>query len=250
MPQESFNRRLCSITTLWGVVHEAHEGQAETAQAAQRQLLARYGGAIRRYLVACLRDPESAEELFQEFALRFLNGNFRNADPQRGRFRDYVKTILFHLISNFRKQRNRQLARLAPDHPEPAVEPAEPPERDPEFLAAWRDDLLARCWAALAEAESQGGQPLYTVLRFQAENPTTRSPQMAEELGRRLGKRLTATGIRQMLFRARGKFADLLVEEVAHSLGDPTDEQLEEEFGELGLLEHCRPALERRSQKG
>ncbi len=250
MAQESQNQRLCSIKTLWSVVREAHEGQPGTAEAAQRQLLARYGGAIRRYLRACLHDAEAAEELFQEFALRFLTGGFRKADPGKGRFRDYVKTSLYHLIGNFQRQRRReQLKRLAPDHAEPAVEPAEPAERDPEFLAAWRDDLLARCWAALAEAESRGGPPLHTVLRFQAENPAMRSPQMAEELGQRLGKALTATGVRQTLFRARGKFADLLVEEVAHSLGDPTDEQLEEEFRELGLLEHCRPALERRAKK-
>jgi RNA polymerase sigma-70 factor (ECF subfamily) len=250
MSPESLNRRLCSITTLWGIVREAHDGEAEAAREAQRQLLARYGGAIRRYLVASLRDPEVAADLFQEFALRFLNGNYRKADPERGRFRDYVKTILYHLITHFHKQRQRHLHQLAPDHPEPAVEPAPDPERDPEFLSAWREDLLARCWTALAEAESRGGQPLYTALRFQAENPAMRSPQMAEELGRRLGKPLTSTGIRQLLFRARGKFADMLVEEVAHSLGNPTDEQLEEEFRELGLLEHCRPALERRGRKG
>jgi RNA polymerase sigma factor (sigma-70 family) len=250
MNQDTPDPRLCSITTLWGLVRDAHEGQAEAARAAQQQLLTRYAGAIRSYLLASLRDRESAEELFQEFALRFLNGSFRKADPQRGRFRDYVKTVLYHLITNHRKQRQRQIQPLTPDHPEPAVEPAAAPERDPEFLAVWRDDLLARSWDALAEVESRGGQPLYTVLRYQAENPALRSPQLAEQLGPRLGKSLTATGVRQLLYRARGKFADLLVEEVAQSLGDPTDEQLEEELGELGLLEHCRLALQRRKQSG
>jgi len=249
MTDASLNRRLCSITTLWGLVCDAHGAAADAAQDAQRQLLARYGGAIRRYLLACVRDQEAADELFQEFALRFLNGNFRNADPQRGRFRDYVKTILYHLVTNYHRQHQRQFQRLAPDHPEPAVEPVSLVERDPEFLASWRDDLLARCWTALAEAEKHAGTPLYTVLRFHADHPTLRSPQMAEQLSAQLGKPLTAANLRQLVHRARGKFADLLVEEVAHSLGNPTDEQLEQEFQELGLLEHCRPALERRSGK-
>jgi RNA polymerase sigma-70 factor (ECF subfamily) len=246
--EESQNRRLCSIVTLWGVVCDAHQGPADAAQAAQRQLLARYGGAIRRYLLASVRNEETAAELFQEFALRFLSGDFRKADPQRGRFRDYVKTILYHLVARHHQKRQRQPRALTPDIPEPAVEQSLAPERDPEFLASWRDDLLARCWEALSQAEKRGGQPYYTVLRHQADHPTTRSPQLAEQLGPRLGRQLTATAVRQMLHRAREKFADLLVEEVAHSLGNPTDEQLEEEFQELGLLEHCRPALERRNR--
>jgi RNA polymerase sigma factor (sigma-70 family) len=248
MNQESQHRRLCSIATLWGLVCDAHGGTAEAAQAAQRQLLARYGGAIRRYLLASLRDEEGAEDLFQEFALHFLNGDYRNADPRRGRFRDYVKTILFHLIAKHHKSRQRRPQALPSDHPEPAVEAPECSDRDPVFLASWRDDLLARCWAALSQAEARGGQPYYTVLRFQADHPGTRSPQLAEQLGPRLGKQLTAPAVRQLLHRAREKLANLLVEEVAHSLGNPTDEQLEQEFEDLGLLEHCRPALERRGK--
>jgi RNA polymerase sigma factor (sigma-70 family) len=246
MNQDSQNRRLCSIATLWGLVCEAHEGPAEAAQAAQGQLLARYGGAVRRYLLASMRDEEAAEELFQEFALRFLSGDFRKADPQRGRFRDYVKTILYHLMVKHHKSRQRRPQALASDHPGPAVEPTLPGDRDPAFLASWRDDLLARCWEALSQAEARGGPPFYTVLRYQADHPAVRSPQLAEQLGPRLGKTLTAAAVRQILHRAREKFADLLVEEVAHSLGNPTDDQLEQEFTDLGLLEHCRPALERR----
>src|SRR5437588_3518238 len=90
MSEDSLNRRLCSITTLLSVVAAAHQDEAATRHSAQRQLLERYGGAIRRYLLACLRDPESTEELFQEFCVRFLEGDFRKADPGRGRFRDYV----------------------------------------------------------------------------------------------------------------------------------------------------------------
>src|SRR3712207_7176976 len=44
------------------------------------------------------RSEAAAEELLQEFAVRFLRGDFRRADPQRGRFRDYVKTALIHLV--------------------------------------------------------------------------------------------------------------------------------------------------------
>ena len=63
----------------------------------------------------------------------------------------------------------------------------------------------------------------------------------------RRGRPFTAAGVRQTLHRAREKFAGLLLDEITHSLEDPTTEQLEQELVELGLLDYCRPALERRS---
>jgi RNA polymerase sigma-70 factor (ECF subfamily) len=61
-----------------------------------------------------------------------------------------------------------------------------------------------------------------------------------------LGKPLTAAGVRQTLHRAREHFADLLLDELVQALAEPTEADLEDELTELGLLEHCRPALERR----
>src|SRR5262249_16077634 len=92
--------------------------------------------------------------------------------------------------------------------------------------------------------------PFYTVLRFRADHPELSSREMAAQLGARLGKPLTATGVRQVLHRARERFADLLVEEVAQRLGDPTEERREEEFIELELCECCRVALQRRDDNG
>ena len=63
-----------------------------------------------------------------------------------------------------------------------------------------------------------------------------------------IGKSWTAAGVRQTLHRAREKYADLLLDEVAHSLENPTVERIEQELDDLGLLEHCRPALNRREE--
>lgn len=245
---ELSDQRLCNISTLWSVVALAHDGRNEAARAAQHRLLELYGGAIRRYLTASLRDPAAAEELFQEFALRFLNGNYHNADPRRGRFRDYVKTSLVHLIGNYRKQRQRQPQPLSPEHPEPTDEAPASPDLDPVFLASWRDELLAQAWHALAQAETPRTPPFYTVLRLRADHPNLSSRELAAQLGARLGKPMTVLGVRQMLHRARERFADLLVEEVAQTLGDPTDERLEEELIDLELYEYCRAALRRRDE--
>ena len=43
-------------------------------------------------------DADLADEMFQEFALRLVRGDFRNADAARGRFRFFLKTALYHLV--------------------------------------------------------------------------------------------------------------------------------------------------------
>jgi hypothetical protein len=156
-----------------------------------------------------------------------------------------VKGTLFHLIADYRKQQRKWPGPLPDDAAELAADPGEV-ESDRQFLESWCDDLLARTWAALAETEARTRQPYYAVLRFQADHPELRSPQMAEQLTAQLGRPFTAAGVRQALHRAREKFADRLLDEVTHSLDSPTAEGLEEELVELGLIDYCKPALERR----
>ena len=67
----------------------------------------------------------------------------------------------------------------------------------------------------------------------------------AEELSRSLGRPVTDAAFRQMLHRAREKFADLLLAEVAFSLGTDAGDAVGQELAELGLLVYCRPALDR-----
>jgi RNA polymerase sigma-70 factor (ECF subfamily) len=246
MGGESRDQRLSQITTLWSVWWQAHQGPAETVQAAQQRLLDRYGGAIRRYLGGALRDPEAAEELFQEFAVRLLHGDFRGADPGRGRLRDFMKGVLFHLIANHHQRRARAPRPLPENYPEPAAESASPTDSDQAFLTSWREDLLAHAWAKLQEAAPESGQPYYQVLRFRTDHPELRSVELALQLSARLNRPLTAAGVRQILHRARAKFGELLLEEVLHSMRYPSAELLEEELIDLGLLPYCRPALEQR----
>jgi hypothetical protein len=57
---------------------------------------------------------------------------------------------------------------------------------------------------------------------------------------------VTAEWVRKRLFLAREKFTDLLLDEVARSLGDPSADEVEQELIDLGLFDYCRAALERR----
>jgi RNA polymerase sigma-70 factor (ECF subfamily) len=207
--------------------------------------MCRYGPAVRRYLLAAVRDAEVADDLTQEFALALINGAFHRADSERGRFRDYVKAVLFRLVARYRQARRKDAPALSPDNP--ALADLSAPEEDPdrEFEESWRDELLARAWEALADDQPT----FYSVLRFRAAHPKMPSGEMAEALSRQLNRPLTAEAVRQTLKRARERYSDLLLQEVAGSLESPGVDQIEEELRDLELLTYCQEALERRRNR-
>src|SRR5262249_21345581 len=107
MESEALNDRLSRIQTLWTLVREAHAGQPDAARAAQQKLLERYGSAVQRYLRALVRSSDSAEDLFQEFACRLIKGDLQGADPERGKFRSFVKGVLFPLVADHHNRQKR-----------------------------------------------------------------------------------------------------------------------------------------------
>lgn len=250
---EDWDDRLSRIETLWTVVRRAHaapdDGGAQpdaAARAALERLLERYGGAVRRYALAALRSQEGADDVFQEFALRFVRGDFARATPERGRFRSFLKTTVYHLIVDHQRRRKRAARDGAPL--EAVADPAAPAEApdDGLFDASWRDDLLSRVWGLLEQDQQRTGGHYYTALRCRVDAQDARSDELAAALSERIGKPFTAGAARVLLHRARERFAALLLEEVAQSLDAPDADRLQQELIDLNLLEYCRPALEKR----
>lgn len=239
-PDPSPNR-LNDISTLWALVMEAHDPARSDATAARGVLLQRYAPAIRRYLGKALGNVDAAEELAQDFAVRFLRGAFQNADQERGRFRDFVKSALVRMILDFRR-RQRRHPRLRTDaDPEPVVDDSALEELDRELVERWRQEILDRTWTRLEKASQGSGLSAHKVLRYKADHPEARSPEMAAAMAAQLGRPVTEDAVRQALHRARGQFAGFLREEVAATLTDPTDRNIDEELEELGLLAYCSP---------
>lgn len=249
MDAESVQQRLSQIATVWTLVARAHEGSTEPESAAQAALLERYQTAVYRYLLAATRDLDTADELFQEFALRLVRGDFGRADPRRGRFRDYVKSALINLVINHQRKQKKQVA-LHPDQEVPDDRAPDAFNSDAEFLESWRKTLLDRAWSALATAQEPGGSPLHAVLRFRSEHSELSGAQLLESLNTLLqpAQPFTETGLRKILQRAREKFTDLLVEEVVQSLQTNSLDDVEQELIDLGFQAYCRRALERRRQ--
>jgi RNA polymerase sigma-70 factor (ECF subfamily) len=212
-------------------------------------LLDQYGGAVRRYLLGTLRNEDAADEVFQEFALKFVRGDFEKANPDKGRFRQFVKTVVYRLVVDHQRKRkkdrrHKDLADVLED-----FEPTVTEQMEAEFTSSWRGELLARAWTELEQVETKTGKPYYTVLRFRADNPKLRSPDIAAALTATLGREIKAGNARVLVHRAREIFAERLLDLVAESLQDRSDEELESELITLDLFAYCRPALDARNGK-
>jgi RNA polymerase sigma factor (sigma-70 family) len=238
MTGDDLQDRLSRIQTQWTQMLAPVAG-------AEKDLLLHYYGAAYRYLRALAKDAALAEDLAQEFAARFLAGQYRRVDREHGRFRDFLKACLRNLMhDHWRRQHKGPQPVAALDQVEPAA-PLEP-VGDDSFEASWRDALLARTWEALAKYEADAGKPYCAILRLKTGTPALRSQELAKRLGQALGKSLSAEAARQTLHRAREMFADLLLDEVGRTLPARARDQLEEELIEVQLIDYCRKALDRR----
>ena len=116
MNERDLEQHLSQIATQWTMLHQAHKGQADEAALARQVLMQRYCGAVFRYLLRAVRDVSVAEDLTQEFALRFIQGRFGQVDREQGRFRSYVKSALFRLVQDHYRQIGRSLKAVPLEH--------------------------------------------------------------------------------------------------------------------------------------
>jgi DNA-directed RNA polymerase specialized sigma24 family protein len=238
-------RNLDEIPTQWSLLRLAHQ-DATAAGPARQALLLRYNGAIRRYIGGMIRNPHDADEVAQDVVVRLMRGDFAGADSRRGRFRDLLGASVRNMVRNFwNKQNRRRGANLDLAYVEGgSVDPAA--AADAGWLAHWQSSVLDLAWHALEESQrATPGNVFYTLLRLRAEHPDDDSSRLAELLTRATGKSFRADNVRQQLRRARLRFAELLLEEIARGLAEPTPENVQEELVALGLMDYVRDFLPR-----
>ncbi len=244
MDEKAFQSRLSQISTVWGLLDQAHRSN-DSAVLARRKLVRRYQGAAYRYLRAAVHDTDLAEDLFQEFALRVMQGRFQGADTSVGRFRDYLKTSLYRLVIDHYRQRKKQLPVVDPTILPVALWDSNRELSEQCFVDAWRKELLASTWQALEQYERVQQKPYYSVLKFHTDNSDLTSAEAADRFSRQLRRDppLSDAGFRKMLQRARTEFARLLLQEVTTSLGTPDQAEIEQELIDLHLHKYCHHLL-------
>jgi len=216
-----------SQTTIWATITTAHTDGPE-GQRAMHELVSRYHDAVERYIRLKIRDRHLADEVIQEFWHKVLTHKLSGADQTKGRFRDYVRTVLHRLvIDHFR---SRKLQSLPPGE---LLDPSRP---DADYDRVWRDVVIKRVLARLETFEIQTPKNRYsTVLNLRLKNPEASIEDLTERLAQQLGREVTPEAFRKTLQRARAKFLELLILELKETIHPATPEDVEAEIYDLGL---------------
>lgn len=245
MDEPELHSHLSRIETQWSLLVQAH-GETDDAHRAQCELVDRYRGPVYRYLLASLRDSGAADDLFQEFALRLLQGGFRHASPEKGRFRAYLKTALIRMVLDYRRRKSA----LPLEEPS-LLDEVQFSSESAVWDDGWRQDLLQRAWKSLASIASTAPPTMYQVLWRRSQEPAATSGQLAESLNREIrpAAPISDVYVRKLLQRARQRFADALLDAAAELLGTDDIDRLEQELIDLHLHSYCRSALRIRRER-
>ncbi|QEH32793.1 RNA polymerase sigma factor [Aquisphaera giovannonii] len=219
--------RLTQIPTNWTTISSAHAPGPES-QKAMNELVGRYHDAVTRYIHLKVRDDHLADEVLQEFWTKLLTGKLAGADRTKGRFRDYLRTVLHRLIIDH--FRNRKLQSLPPGDLLDATQP------DEDFDRVWRDAVLSRVWSRLETFQAATPKNRYaSVLQIRRDYPKASIDEISEHLARLNGVVMSPEAFRKNLQRARAKFVELLIQELKDTLHSTRNEDVEAEIFDLGL---------------
>ena len=145
-------------TTRWSLVLASAQPGDVRFRAALDELTRQYRDAILAYIWSYYRcSAEDAEDITQEFVVRWIERGFANVVPDRGRFRSYLRGALRHFVQNWR--RGQQAQRRGGTHSEETglggrhgMNPKDPNTASPEqaFDASYRQELFHRALQAMA----------------------------------------------------------------------------------------------------
>ncbi len=224
---------LRDMATQWSLLRLAHDDATAGSQSARQAMVVRYSAAVRLYVALLLRDSHVADEVAQEVMVRMLRGDFAVADPQRGRFRDLLRHSVRNMVRNYTAKENRRRGSELDEE----LTPGEESTADDPWLEAWTKSLVEMAWRGLEAYQAETpGSVAATVLRLSQEHPDEDSTALAARLSQQSGKQFNAAAARQQLRRARLRFAQLIVEEVARGLRDPSTQAVEDELIALELM--------------
>ena len=221
-------------TTHWSVVLAASAENGEQTRAALEELCRAYWYPVYTYARRCGHTTHDAEDLTQEFFHRLLDRRYlTQADPQKGRFRNFLLVTFKHFLANEwdrakAVKRGGRVSFISIDHQSPDAEawaPRTDESPDQAFARTWALVFLERVVARLRDGLERSEQRV----QFDALKPFLISDEAAEtyaQLAARL--RTTEAAIKMAVQRLRRRFAETLREEIAHTVTRP--DEIEDEI--------------------
>lgn len=217
------------LTTHWSVVLRAG-GSGEHARVALDELCRAYWYPLYFYARRKGNTPADAEDLVQGFFERILSSNaIARVTAEKGKFRTFLLTGLSNYMTGEWLRRNRQKrggsveivsfdAKGAEDRY--SLEPCD--EQSPElmFEKRWAETVVARAIARLrGEFESNGLRERFARLKpfLMFDGRTELYSDAAAELG------LSENGVKTQVRRMRLRFREILRQELAQTVADPSE---------------------------
>lgn len=228
-------------TTHWSLVRKAFERGDEFQSRAMEELCSAYWYPLYAFIRRQGHGVEDAEDLTQGFFAKLLTKEtLTKADPEKGRLRNFLLTCLRRYLSD---QRDQRFARkrgaavtfsLDMDWAEKrySTEPASgdlTPDR--LYQRRWAITLLEFSLAAISdEFVLKDKRELFAAVRpFLGFGNA--SQESYEAVAERLG--IPAGTLKSHVSRIRQRWRDILFEQVAMTLDDPTSDNIKAELAEL-----------------
>lgn len=217
-------------------MRDARSEAPQAASAALGKLCQTYWGPVNVYIRQRGHSPADADDLTQQFFARFLaKGLYRLADPERGRFRTFLLTLVKRFLINewegacAQKRGGGQvpvsLDEVATEDRLPAIELKDERTAQWAFDRSWALTLLARVRDRLeSDYAAEGKRDRF--LQLEKFLPGEESGLTYAEAATRFG---VAEGtIKSDVHRLKRRYRDLLVEEIKQTVG--TRAEVEEEL--------------------
>ena len=215
-------------STHWSVVLEARDASTGRARDALSSLCSTYWRPLYVYVRRTGHSIDDAQDLTQAFFTHLIEkGGLQRVDPALGKFRAFLLASLKNFVAN--EWRRAHSAKRGGDAPFVSLDAvsqiedfaAEDPSLTPEQLYErnWALALLTRATASLeSEFATAGKTRVFETLKpYLAGDRQTPYSQAAAALG------MSEVTVRVSVHRMRGRFRDLLRQEVSQTLANPAD---------------------------
>lgn len=222
--------------THWTLIARAQGNEAEKRLALD-EIARNYRQPLVRYARARGLTTDRAEDLVQSLFLNLISNDFvGRLDQQRGRLRGFLKTALdhelLHAIERDRAQRRGGgVAATSIDDLDAMDEPGGGERPDEVYERAWANAVASRALDRLrAEVKESALRERWPVVERFLSEEAPMSYADAAQLAR-----ITVAQFKVTLHRARRRFDELLRDEVAGTVEDPTQASNEEQVVKAGL---------------
>ena len=209
--------------TQWTLILDAASTQTADGRSALDQLCRRYWAPLHSYARSRGYNPADADDITQSFFVRLLeNKTHSKAERERGRFRTFLLNAMQNFIANDKRDAARQKRGGGAEHDTidihtESITTAQTPETI--FEQKWAQAVIA---AAITELENEhrakGRADRFAVMRpLLSVRHDGDTAALAAQLN------VTPVNFRKLLHGFRQRFGELVREEVARLVSDPSE---------------------------